>query len=81
MRTFIEYIINIIIGCVFAANAFLVLSPLWHVIGFKVCCCVAMLIGWTWLIPILIHMNNQEKIEELNKKLDELLNRTNKDEL
>ena len=81
MRTFIEYIIDIIIGCVFALNAFLVLSPLWNVIGIKVCCCVAMLIGWTWFIPILIHMNNQEKIEDLNKKLNELLNRTNKDEL
>ena len=68
-------------SCVFAAAALLIICPLWNVIGFKVCCCVSMVIGWTWLIPILIHINNQEKIENLNKKLNELLNRTNKDEL
>ena len=81
MRTLVGYIITIIICYVFSAAALIVICPLWNVIGIKVCCCVAMLIGWTWFIPILIHMNNQEKIEDLNKKLNELLNRTNKDEL
>ena len=68
-------------SCVFAAAALLIICPLWNAIVFEVCCCVAVVIGWTWLIPILIHINNQEKIENLNKKLNELLNRTNKDEL
>ena len=80
MRTLIEYIITIIIGYVFAAAALLVICPLWNVIGFEVCFCVSVVIGWTWLILILIHIN-KEKIEGLNKKLDELLKRTKKDEL
>ena len=80
MRTLIEYIITIIIGYVFAAAALLIICPLWNVIGFEVCCCVSVVIGWTWLILILIHIN-KEKIEGLNKKLDELLRRTKNDGL
>ena len=81
MKTLIKCITIIITIYVLAAAALLVMCPLWSVIGFKVCGCVSFVIGLTWFIPILIHMNNQEKIEVLNKKLNELLNITNKDEL
>ena len=81
MRTLIEYIITIIIGYLFAAAALLVICPLWNVIGFEVCCCVAIVIGWSWFIPFLIHINNHSKFDDLNNKIDELLRRTKKNGL
>ena len=79
MRTIFEYIITIIIGYLFAAAALLVICPLWNVIGFEVCCCVAVVIGLSWFIPILIHINNHSKFDDLNNKIDELLRRTKKE--
>lgn len=81
MRTLVGYIITIIICYVFSAAALIVICPLWNVIGFEVCCCVAFVIGLSWFIPILIYFYNHAKFENLNNKLDELLRRTKKDEL
>lgn len=81
MRTLIEYIITIIIGYVFAAVALLVICPLWSVIGFKACACVAIVIGLTWYIPLILYIHTREEIDDLNNKVDELLRRTKKDEL
>ena len=81
MRTLIEYIITIIIGYVFAAAALLIICPLWNVIGFEVCCCVAIVIGLTWYIPLILYIHIRDDYEELNNKVDELLKRTKKDEL
>ena len=81
MRTLIEYIITIIIAYVFAAVALLVICPLWSAIGFKVCCCVAIVMGLTWYIPLILYIHIRDDYEDLNNKVDELLRRTKKDEL
>ena len=81
MKTLIRCITIIITIYVLAAAAFLVMCPLWNVIGFKVCGCVALVIGLTWYIPFILYYHSHEDYEDLNKKLDELLRRTNKDEL
>ena len=81
MKTLIRYITIIITIYVLAAAALLVICPLWNVIGFEACCCIAFVIGLSWFIPILIYFHNHAKFENLNNKLDELLRRTKKDEL
>ena len=81
MKTIIRCITIIITIYVLAAAALLVMCPLWSVIGFKVCACVALVIGLTWYIPLILYIHTREQIEDLNNKVDELLRRTNKDEL
>ena len=81
MRTLIKCITIIITIYVLAAAAFLVMCPLWNVIGFKVCGCVALVIGLTWYIPLILYIHIRDDYEDLNNKVDELLRRTNKDEL
>ena len=81
MRTLIKCITIIITIYVLAAAAFLVMCPLWNVIGFKVCGCVALVIGLTWYIPFILYYYTHKDYEDLNNKLDELLRRTNRDEL
>ena len=81
MRTLIKCITIIITIYVLAAAALLVICPLWSVIGFKVCACVAIVIGLTWYIPLILYIHTREEIDDLDNKLDELLKRTNKDEL
>lgn len=81
MKTLIRYITIIISIYVLAAAALLVICPLWSVIGFKVCCCVALVIGLTWYIPLILYYHTREEIDDLNNKLDELLRRTKNDEL
>ena len=81
MKTFIRYITIIIAIYVLAAAALLVMCPLWSVIGFKVCGCVAIVIGLTWFIPLILYIHTREEIDDLNNKVDELLRRTKKDEL
>ena len=81
MRTLIKCITIIIIIYVLAAAALLVICPLWNVIGFKVCGCVALVIGLTWYIPLILYIHIRDDYEDLNNKVDELLRRTKKDEL
>ena len=81
MRTLIKCIIIIITIYVLAAAALLVICPLWSVIGFKVCACVALVIGLTWYIPLILYIHIRDDYEDLNNKVDELLRRTKKDEL
>ena len=81
MKTLIKFITIIITIYVFAAAAFLVMCPLWNVIGFKVCGCVALVIGLTWCIPFILYYHTHKDYEDLNNKLDELLRRTKNDEL
>ena len=81
MRTLIKCITNIITIYVLAAAALLVMCPLWSVIGFKVCACVAIVIGLTWYIPLILYIHTHDDYEDLNNKVDELLRRTKKDEL
>ena len=81
MKTLIRYITIIISIYVLAAAALLVICPLWSVIGFKVCCCVALVIGLTWYIPLILYIHTREQIDDLDNKVDELLRRTKKDEL
>lgn len=81
MKTLIRYITIIISIYVLAAVALLVICPLWSVIGFKVCACVAIVLGLTWYIPLILYIHTREEIDDLNNKLDELLRRTKKDEL
>ena len=81
MKTLIRYITIIITIYVLSAAAFLVMCPLWNVIGFKVCGCVALVIGLTWFIPLILYIHTRDDYEDLNNKVDELLRRTKKDEL
>ena len=81
MKTLIRYITIIITIYVLAAAALLVMCPLWGVIGFKVCACVAIVIGLTWFIPLILYIHTHEQIDDLDNKVDELLRRTKKDEL
>ena len=81
MKTLIRCITIIITIYVLAAAAFLVMCPLWNVIGFKVCGCVALVIGLTWFIPLILYIHIRDDYEDLNNKVDELLRRTKKDEL
>ena len=81
MKTFIRYITIIIAIYVLAAAALLVMCPSWSVIGFKVCGCVAIVIGLTWFIPLNLYIHTHEQIDDLDNKVDELLRRTKKDEL
>ena len=81
MKTLIKCITIIISIYVLAATALLVICPLWSVIGFKVCCCVAIAMGLTWHIPLFLYIHTREQIDDLNNKVDELLRRTQKDEL
>ena len=81
MKSFIKCITIIITIYVLAAAALLVICPLWSVIGFKVCACVALVIGLTWYIPLILYIHTREEIDDLNNKVDELLRRTKKDEL
>ena len=81
MRTLIKCITIIITIYVLAAAALLVICPLWSVIGFKVCTCVAIVIGLTWFIPLNLYIHTHEQIDDLDNKVDELLRRTKKDEL
>ena len=81
MKTLIRCITIIISIYVLAAAALLVMCPLWSVIGFKVCGCVALVIGLTWYIPLILYIHTREEIDDLDNKLDELLKRTDKDEL
>ena len=81
MKTLIRCITIIITIYVLAAAAFLVMCPLWNVIGFKVCGCVALVIGLTWFIPLILYIHTHEQIDDLDNKVDELLRRTKKDEL
>ena len=81
MKTLIRYITIIITIYVLSAAALLVICPLWNVIGFKVCCCVAIAMGLTWYIPLILYIHIREQIDDLDNKVDELLRRTNKDEL
>ena len=76
MKTFIRYITIIIAIYVLAAAALLVMCPLWSVIGFKVCGCVAIVIGLTWFIPLNLYIHTHEQIDDLDNKVDELLRRT-----
>ena len=76
MRTLIKYITIIITIYVLAAAALLVMCPLWGVIGFKVCACVAIDIGLTWYIPLILYIPIRDDYEELNNKVNELLRRT-----
>ena len=81
MKTLIRCITIIITIYVLAAAAFLVMCPLWNVIGFKVCECIALVIGLTWYIPFVLYYHRHKDYEDLNNKVDELLRRTKKDEL
>ena len=81
MKTLIRCITIIITIYVLAAAALLVMCPLWSVIGFKVCACVALVIGLTWYIPLILYIHIRDDYEELNNKVDELLRRTKKYEL
>ena len=81
MKTLIRCITIIITIYVLAAAALLVICPLWSVIGFKVCACVAIVIGLTWYIPLILYIHIRDDYEELNNKVDELLRRTNKNEV
>ena len=81
MKSFIKCITIIITIYVLAAAALLVICPLWNVIGFKVCCCVAIAMGLTWYIPLILYIHIRDDYEDLNNKVDELLRRTKKDEL
>lgn len=76
MRTLIRYITIIISIYVLAAAALLVICPLWSVIGFKVCCCVAIAMGLTWYITLILYIHTREQIDDLDNKVDELLRRT-----
>ena len=76
MRTLIKCITIIITIYVLAAAALLVMCPLWSVIGFKVCACVAIVMGLTWYIPLILYIHIRDDYEELNNKVDELLRRT-----
>ena len=81
MRTLIRCITIIITIYVLAAAALLVMCPLWGVIGFKVCACVALVIGLTWYIPLILYIHTRQQIDDLDNKVDELLRRTKKDGL
>ena len=81
MKTLIRCITIIITIYVLAAAALLVMCPLWSVIGFKVCACVALVIGLTWYIPLILYIHIRDDYDDLNNKVDELLKRTKKDEL
>ena len=81
MRTLIKCITIIITIYVLAAAALLVMCPLWSVIGFKVCACVALVLGLTWYIPLILYIHIRDDYEELNNKVDELLRRTKKNGL
>ena len=81
MKTLIRCITFTITIYVLAAAALLVMCPLWSVIGFKVCACVALVIGLTWYIPLILYIHIRDDYEDLNNKVDELLRRTKKDEL
>ena len=81
MRTLIKCITIIITIYVLAGAALLVMCPLWGVIGFKVCACVAIVMGLTWYIPLILYIHIRDDYEDLNNKVDELLRRTKKDEL
>ena len=81
MKTLIKCITIIITIYVLAAAALLVICPLWNVIGFKVCVCVALVIGLTWYIPLISYIHIRDDYEDLNNKVDELLKRTKKDGL
>ena len=81
MKTLIKCITIIITIYVLAAAALLVICPLWNVIGFKVCACVALVIGLNWYIPLILYIHTHDDYEDLNNKVDELLRRTKKDEL
>ena len=81
MKTLIRCVTIIITIYVLAAAALLVMCPLWNVIGFKVCGCVAIVIGLTWFIPLILYIHTHEQIDDLDNKVDELLRRTKKDEL
>ena len=81
MKTLIRCITIIITIYVLAAAAFLVMCPLWNVIGFKVCGCVALVIGLTWYIPLILYIHIRDDYEELNNKIDELLKRIKNDGL
>ena len=76
MRTLIKSITIIITIYVLAAAALLVMCPLWSVIGFKVCACVAIVIGLTWYIPLILYIHIRDDYEDLNNKVYELLRRT-----
>lgn len=76
MKTLIKCITIIISIYVLAAVALLVICPLWSVIGFKVCCCVAIVLGLTWHIPLFLYIHIRDDYEELNNKVDELLKKT-----
>ena len=76
MKTLIRCITIIITIYVLAAAALLVMCPLWSVIGFKVCACVALVIGLTWYIPLILYIHTREQIDDLDNKVDELLRRT-----
>ena len=81
MKTLIKFITIIITIYVVAAAALLVICPLWSVIGFKVCACVALVIGLTWYIPLILYIHIRDDYEDLNNKVDELLRKTKKYEL
>ena len=81
MKTLIRCITIIITIYVLAAAALLVICPLWSVIGFKVCACVAIVLGLTRYIPLILYIHIRDDYEDLNNKVDELLRRTKKDEL
>ena len=81
MKTLIKCITIIITIYVLAAAALLVICPLWSVIGFKVCACIAIVIGLTWYIPLILYIHTREEIDDLNNKVDELLRRTKNDGL
>ena len=81
MRTLIKCITIIITIYVFSAVALLVMCPLWSVIGFKVCACVAIVMGLTWYIPLILYIHIRDDYEDLNSKVDELLKRTKNDGL
>ena len=70
MKTLIRYITIIISIYVLAAAALLVICPLWNVIGFKVCGCVAIVIGLTWYIPLILYIHIRYDYEKLNNKVD-----------
>ena len=81
MKTLIRCITIIISIYALAAVARLVICPLWSVIGFKVCICVAIVFGLTWYIPFILYIHTHDDYVDLNNKVDELLRRTNKDGL
>ena len=81
MKTLIRCITIIVTIYVLAGAALLVMCPLWSVIGFKVCGCVALVIGLTWFIPLNLYIHTREPIDDLDNQVDELLTRTTKDAL